>query len=58
MRISSILDEFKSIDKIKLTETKAHANPPIIIANVLESVLILLGKEPTFSQARRLLGRN
>ncbi|RNA25149.1 dynein heavy chain axonemal [Brachionus plicatilis] len=55
MTINTIIDEFKSIDKLKITEIKAHANPPRIIAYVLESVLILLRKEPTITQTRRLL---
>lgn len=56
MTISAILDEFKSIDQLKITEIKAYGNPPKIISHVLESVLVLLNKDSTITQARRLLG--
>ena len=55
MTINAILEEFKSIDKLKITEIKAYANPPRIVGNVLEAVLILMQKEPTIYEARRLL---
>ncbi|CAF0712113.1 unnamed protein product [Brachionus calyciflorus] len=55
MTITAILDELRSIEKVKITEIKAYANPPRIVAYVLEAVLILLQREPTITEARRLL---
>ena len=55
--MNDILAELGSIEKNKLIELKAYANPPRIVGDVLESVLILLKKDSSLQEAKRLLGK-
>lgn len=56
--MNKILQEFNSVPKLELDHLKALANPPRIVQDVLETVLILLKKDPTIKESRRLLGRS
>ncbi|XP_050561707.1 dynein axonemal heavy chain 2 [Spodoptera frugiperda] len=45
-----------ALNKKDITEVKSYAKPPYKVEMVLEAVLILLQKEPTWAEAKRQLG--
>ncbi|XP_063358685.1 dynein axonemal heavy chain 2 isoform X1 [Cydia amplana] len=45
-----------ALNKKDITEVKSYAKPPQKVEMVLEAVLILLQKEPTWAEAKRQLG--
>lgn len=45
-----------SLNKKDLTEVKSYAKPPIKVERVMEAVMILMGKEPTWTESKRQLG--
>lgn len=47
-----------SLNQKDLTEVKSYPTPPIKVKKVLEAVMILLGKEPTWAEAKRKLGEH
>lgn len=47
-----------SLNQRDLTEVRSYATPPIKVKKVLEAVMILLGKEPTWAEAKRKLGEH
>jgi len=40
-----------------MTEIKSYGRPPILVEKVMEAVMILRGVEPTWSEAKRNLGK-
>lgn len=45
-----------ALNKKDLTEVKSYAQPPVKVERVMESVMILLGKDPTWNESKRQLG--
>ncbi|KAJ8721187.1 hypothetical protein PYW07_001962 [Mythimna separata] len=45
-----------ALNKKDITEVKSYAKPPYKVEMVMEAVLILLQKEPTWAEAKRQLG--
>ena len=45
-----------SLSKACITEIKSFNNPPSDVATVMNSVLVLLEKEPTWANAKKELG--
>lgn len=39
-----------------MTEIKSYGRPPTLVETVMQAVMTLLGKEPTWAEARRQLG--
>ncbi|KAJ8895786.1 hypothetical protein PR048_001124 [Dryococelus australis] len=44
------------LDKKALSEIKSYARPPVEVEKVMESVMILLGHDPNWAEAKRQLG--
>ena len=45
-----------SLNKKDMTEIKSYGCPPALVETVMQAVMILLGKEPTWAEAKRQLG--
>ncbi|XP_062240587.1 dynein axonemal heavy chain 2 [Platichthys flesus] len=45
-----------SLNKKDMTEIKSYGCPPTLVETVMQAVMILLGKEPTWAEAKRQLG--
>lgn len=45
-----------SLNKKDLTEVKSYAKPPTVVEKVMESVMLLQGRPPTWTEAKRQLG--
>lgn len=45
-----------SLNKKDLTEVRSYAKPPVKVEKVMESVMVLLKKEPTWTQSKKELG--
>ncbi|XP_037045747.1 dynein heavy chain 2, axonemal [Bradysia coprophila] len=45
-----------SLNKKDLTEVRSYAKPPVKVEKVMESVMILLKKEPNWTQSKKELG--
>lgn len=39
-----------------MTEIKSYGRPPALVETVMQAVMTLLGKEPTWAEAKRQLG--
>lgn len=39
-----------------MTEIKSYGRPPALVETVMQAVMILQGKEPTWAEAKRQLG--
>lgn len=39
-----------------MTEIKSYGRPPTLVETVMQAVMTLLGKEPTWAEAKRQLG--
>lgn len=54
--LDAAMQALDALNKKDLTEVKSYAKPPTKVEKVMESVMILLGKEPTWAEAKRQLG--
>lgn len=45
-----------SLNKKDLTEVKSYAKPPPVVEKVMEAVMILMGRPPTWTEAKKQLG--
>ena len=46
----------ESLNKKDITEIKAYGRPPALVEKVMEAVMVLKGSEPTWAEAKRVLG--
>ncbi|MEQ2171619.1 hypothetical protein GOODEAATRI_012705 [Goodea atripinnis] len=46
----------ESLNKKDMTEIKSYGRPPALVETVMHAVMTLLGKEPTWAEAKRQLG--
>jgi len=46
----------ESLNKKDITEIKAYGRPPPLVEKVMEAVMVLKGNEPTWAEAKRVLG--
>lgn len=46
----------ESLNKTDMTEIKSYGHPPALVETVMQAVMTLLGKEPTWAEAKRQLG--
>ncbi|EAT40361.1 AAEL007911-PA, partial [Aedes aegypti] len=54
--LNSAIAALDSLNKKDMNEIKSYARPPVKVELVLNAVMILLGKEPTWTEAKRQLG--
>nr|XP_019958870.1 PREDICTED: dynein heavy chain 2, axonemal [Paralichthys olivaceus] len=47
-----------SLNKKDMTEIKSYGCPPALVEKVMQAVMTLLGKEPTWAEAKRQLGES
>jgi dynein heavy chain len=56
--LESAVKALKSLTKADITEVKQFTNPPNAVRTVLEAVCVLLGEDPKWENAKKLLGRS
>lgn len=54
--LNSAIAALDSLNKKDMNEIKSYARPPVKVELVLNAVMILLGKEPSWTEAKRQLG--
>ena len=54
--LEEALAALNSLNKKDLTEVKSYASPPVKVEKVMEAVMILLGKSPTWVESKKQLG--
>lgn len=54
--LDAAMKALDSLNKKDLTEVKSYANPPTKVERVMEAVMILQEREPTWTEAKRRLG--
>ncbi|XP_058817897.1 dynein axonemal heavy chain 2-like [Topomyia yanbarensis] len=54
--LNSAVEALNSLNKKDMNEIKSYARPPVKVELVLNAVMILLAKEPTWAEAKRQLG--
>ena len=54
--IDAAVKALDALNKKDVAEVKSYGRPPMKIEKVMEAVLILLGKEPTWENAKKVLG--
>ncbi|KAM3857822.1 dynein axonemal heavy chain 2 [Diretmus argenteus] len=54
--LEEAMKALESLNKRDMTEIKSYAHPPELVETVMEAVMILQGKEPTWAEAKRQLG--
>lgn len=57
LQLSIDLQALESLNKKDMTEIKSYGRPPALVEKVMEAVMILRGNEPTWSEAKRQLGK-
>uniref|UniRef100_UPI0037E8313A dynein axonemal heavy chain 2 n=1 Tax=Semicossyphus pulcher TaxID=241346 RepID=UPI0037E8313A len=54
--LEEAMKALESLNKKDMTEIKSYGRPPALVETVMQAVMILLGKEPTWAEAKRQLG--
>ncbi|XP_074478915.1 dynein axonemal heavy chain 2 [Sebastes fasciatus] len=54
--LEEAMKALESLNKKDMTEIKSYGRPPTLVETVMQAVMTLLGKEPTWAEARRQLG--
>ncbi|XP_075307002.1 dynein axonemal heavy chain 2 [Odontesthes bonariensis] len=54
--LEEALKALESLNKKDMTEIKSYGRPPTLVETVMHAVMTLLGKEPTWAEAKRQLG--
>ncbi|XP_053692426.1 dynein axonemal heavy chain 2-like [Sabethes cyaneus] len=54
--LNSAIAALDSLNKKDMNEIKSYSRPPVKVEQVLNAVMILLGKEPTWAESKRQLG--
>ncbi|KAM7351793.1 dynein heavy chain 2, axonemal kl-2 isoform 2-T2 [Cochliomyia hominivorax] len=54
--IDAAVKALDALNKKDVAEVKSYGRPPMKIEKVMEAVLILIGKEPTWENAKKVLG--
>ena len=52
-----VTQALEALNKKDITEIKSYGKPPTLVEKVLEAVMILRGAEPSWSEAKRQLGK-
>ncbi|KAF1380471.1 hypothetical protein PFLUV_G00164080 [Perca fluviatilis] len=54
--LEEAMKALESLNKKDMTEIKSYGRPPTLVETVMTAVMTLLGKEPTWAEAKRQLG--
>ncbi|XP_051799543.1 dynein axonemal heavy chain 2 isoform X2 [Acanthochromis polyacanthus] len=54
--LEEAMKALESLNKKDMTEIKSYGHPPALVETVMQAVMILLGKEPSWPEAKRQLG--
>ncbi|KAG7496340.1 dynein heavy chain 2, axonemal [Solea senegalensis] len=54
--LEEAMKALESLNKADMTEIKSYGRPPALVETVMQAVMTLLGKEPTWAEAKRQLG--
>uniref|UniRef100_A0A3Q3RVK4 Dynein axonemal heavy chain 2 n=1 Tax=Mastacembelus armatus TaxID=205130 RepID=A0A3Q3RVK4_9TELE len=54
--LEEAMKALESLNKKDMTEIKSYGRPPALVETVMQAVMTLLGKEPTWAEAKRQLG--
>ncbi|XP_034551682.1 dynein heavy chain 2, axonemal-like [Notolabrus celidotus] len=56
--LEEAMKALESLNKKDMTEIKSYGCPPTLVETVMQAVMILLRKEPTWAEAKRQLGES
>uniref|UniRef100_A0A8P4KIS1 Dynein axonemal heavy chain 2 n=1 Tax=Dicentrarchus labrax TaxID=13489 RepID=A0A8P4KIS1_DICLA len=56
--LEEAMKALESLNKKDMTEIKSYGRPPTLVETVMQAVMTLLGKEPTWAEAKRQLGES
>ncbi|XP_076026906.1 dynein axonemal heavy chain 2 [Genypterus blacodes] len=56
--LEEAMKALESLNKKDMTEIKSYGRPPALVETVMQAVMILLRKEPTWAEAKRQLGES
>nr|XP_046242172.1 dynein axonemal heavy chain 2 isoform X2 [Scatophagus argus] len=56
--LEEAMKALETLNKKDMTEIKAYSCPPPLVETVMQAVMTLLGKEPTWAEAKRQLGES
>ncbi|XP_078020536.1 dynein axonemal heavy chain 2 [Epinephelus lanceolatus] len=56
--LEEAMKALESLNKKDMTEIKSYGRPPALVETVMHAVMTLLGKEPTWAEAKRQLGES
>ncbi|KAM9335593.1 LOW QUALITY PROTEIN: dynein axonemal heavy chain 2 [Symphorus nematophorus] len=56
--LEEAMKALESLNKKDMTEIKSYGRPPALVETVMQAVMILQGKEPTWAEAKRQLGES
>ncbi|XP_029311197.1 LOW QUALITY PROTEIN: dynein heavy chain 2, axonemal [Cottoperca gobio] len=56
--LEEAMKALESLNKKDMTEIKSYGRPPTLVETVMTAVMTLLGKEPTWAEAKRQLGES
>ncbi|XP_028285542.1 dynein heavy chain 2, axonemal [Parambassis ranga] len=54
--LEEAMEALNSLNKKDMTEIKSYGRPPALVETVMQAVMTLQGKEPTWAEAKRQLG--
>ncbi|KAM6908086.1 dynein axonemal heavy chain 2-like [Lycodopsis pacificus] len=54
--LNEAMKALESLNRRDMTEIKSYGCPPALVETVMQAVMTLLGKEPTWAEAKRQLG--
>ncbi|XP_070785989.1 dynein axonemal heavy chain 2 [Enoplosus armatus] len=56
--LEEAMKALESLNKKDMTEIKSYGRPPTLVETVMQAVMTLQGKEPTWAEAKRQLGES
>ncbi|KAM4612372.1 dynein axonemal heavy chain 2 [Polymixia lowei] len=56
--LEEAMKALESLNKKDMSEIKSYGHPPALVETVMQAVMILQGKEPTWAEAKRQLGES
>ncbi|XP_070711337.1 dynein axonemal heavy chain 2 [Pempheris klunzingeri] len=56
--LEEAMKALESLNKKDMTEIKSYGHPPVLVETVMQAVMTLQGKEPTWAEAKRQLGES
>uniref|UniRef100_A0A8C4S375 Dynein axonemal heavy chain 2 n=1 Tax=Erpetoichthys calabaricus TaxID=27687 RepID=A0A8C4S375_ERPCA len=54
--LEEAMKALESLNKKDMTEIKSYGRPPVLVEKVMQAVMILIGVDPTWAEAKRQLG--